>query len=295
MPRKSSRPKSARRRAPRRRRRASLLKRAWPSARARKRLARAFRRTPRIVQLGIALGLAAGLFLAINWIYQVARKPTELFFPVSGRLNKTPVQTWSEYAPLFRKYSTAIMSPTLLAALAQVEASGNPVAETYWRWSWQPHPFEVYRPASSAVGMYQLTNGTFEEARHLCIHDHRVVEDGPWDEWRKCWFNDLYLRVLPRDAIEMTSAYLTQAVQETLAVHRVRHVSLAQVQALATLIHLCGAGAGDEYVRRGLTLTRGQKCGDQNAAVYLERVRDMQRLFEQLAQRRAARAHPARG
>ena len=28
------------------------------------------------------------------------------------------------------------MTPELLAALAQVEGSGNPVARTYWRWSW---------------------------------------------------------------------------------------------------------------------------------------------------------------
>ncbi len=27
----------------------------------------------------------------------------------------------------------------------------------------------MYRPASSAVGMYQITDGTFAEARHLCI------------------------------------------------------------------------------------------------------------------------------
>ena len=84
-----------------------------------------------------------------------------------------------------------------LAALAQVEASGNPVARNYWRWSWRPHFFELYRPASSAVGMYQITDGTFAEARHLCIHEHRVVREGPWNDWHSCWMNDLYSRVIP--------------------------------------------------------------------------------------------------
>ncbi|HET9108898.1 MAG TPA: hypothetical protein VFN79_17095, partial [Steroidobacteraceae bacterium] len=60
---------------------------------------------------------------------------------------------------------------------------------------------------------------------------------------------------------------------------RVRHASLRQEQDLAVLIHLCGAGAGDQYVRRGFSLTRGQRCGDEAAQLYLERVNTMKRLF----------------
>jgi hypothetical protein len=45
------------------------------------------------------------------------------------------------------------MTPDLLAALAQVEGSGNPVVRTYWRFSLTNEPFENFRPASSAVGM----------------------------------------------------------------------------------------------------------------------------------------------
>ena len=46
-----------------------------------------------------------------------------------------------------------------------MESSGDPVALTYWRWRLSWNPFEVYRPASSAVGMFQLTDGTFAEGR----------------------------------------------------------------------------------------------------------------------------------
>jgi len=234
------------------------------------------------VQICAALGIAAVLFLTVNWVYQVVHKPTELFFPVSGTLYKSPAETWGEYASLFEKYSTDIMTPELLAALAQVEGSGNPIVRTYWRWSWGPHPFEVYRPASSAVGMYQLTDGTFAQARRLCIHHHHVVEDGAWDDWHACWFNSLYMRVIPRDAIEMTSAYLDRAVTATLIARHVRHATRQQKQDLAAVIHLCGAGAGDLYVRRGLRLTRGQMCGDHEALVYVERVNAMKRLFARL-------------
>lgn len=235
------------------------------------------------MQICAALGIAAALFLAVNWIYQVIHKPSELFFPVSGTLYKSPAETWSEYGSLFEKYSTGIMTPELLAALAQVEGSGNPIVRTYWRWSWGTHPFEVYRPASSAVGMYQLTDGTFAEAKRYCIHDHHAVEEGAWNDLHSCWFNSLYTRVIPSHAIEMTSAYLDVAVTTTLLEHHVRSASLQQEQSLAAVIHLCGAGAGDLYVRRGLRLTEGQKCGDHVARVYVGRVSAMKRLFTRLA------------
>lgn len=266
-----------------RRRRGSLLKRAWPSARLRRRWLRALKRAPRSVQICAALAIVASVFLAVNWVYQVVHKPSELFFPVSGTLYKSPPETWREYGPLFEKYSTDIMTPELLAALAQVEGSGNPIVRTYWRWSWQPHPFEMYRPASSAVGMYQLTDGTFAEAKRYCIHDHHVVEAGAWNDWHSCWFNSLYMRVIPRDAIEMTSAYLDRAVTDTLLANHVRFASLRQKEDLAAVIHLCGAAAGDLYVRRGLKLTEGQMCGDHEARVYVRRVNAMKRLFYRLA------------
>ena len=168
-------------------------------------------------------------------------------------------------------------------ARTQVEGAGDPIVRTYWRWSWSRHPFQVYRPASSAVGMYQLTDGTFAEAKHYCIHHHHVVEEGPWDDWHSCWFNSLYMRVIPGDAIEMTSAYLDRAVTSTLLARHIHHATLQQRQDLAAVIHLCGAGAGDLYVRRGLRLTVGQKCGDHEARVYVGRVDAMKRLFARLA------------
>ena len=167
-------------------------------------------------------GLLALLALAVNGVYQLVRKPTELFFPVSGALYKTPSETWRDYGPLFRRYSTGRIEPELLAALAQVEGSGNPLVRTYWRWSWARQPFDVYRPASSAVGMYQITDGTFEVARHYCIHATRSRAKGRWNDFGSCWFNALYVRVLPGDAVELTAAYLDLEVANALALRRGR-------------------------------------------------------------------------
>lgn len=175
------------------------------------------------------------------------------------------------------------MTPELLAALAQTEGAGNPVARTYWRWRLTREPFEIYRPASSAVGMYQITDGTLQEAKRYCIHDHGVVEDGPWHDMRSCWFNSLYFRIIPSHAIELTAAFLDRSVANTVARQRIASATLRQKQDLAALIHLCGAGAGNTFARRGFRLAAGQRCGDHDVRGYLARVNAMKRQFERLA------------
>jgi hypothetical protein len=238
---------------------------------------------PLAVRLLLAGLIAVALWWPLNWAYQVVRKPTELFFPVSGALSKTPAQTWRSYGPLFREHSTSIMTPDLLAALAQVEGAGNPVARTYWRWRPSWNPFELYQPASSAVGMYQITDPTFQEARRYCIHDHAVVEDGPWNDLRSCWFNRAYMRVVPSHAVELTAALLDRTVTRTLERQHIAGATLRQRQDLAAVIHLCGAGEGQAYAGRGFRLTPGQRCGDHDVAHYLADVNALKRQFLRLA------------
>ena len=257
------------RRRRRRRRRRRLRGAGW----------RLFRSWPPSAQFATVLVVMVALWVPMNWIYQVVRKPSELFFPVSGALNKTPEQTWRTYRSLFERHSTAVIAPDLLAALAQVEGSGNPVARTYWRWARTYQLFEIYRPASSAVGMYQITDGTFSEARRYCVHDHVVVEQGAWHDWRACWFNALYTRTVPSHAIEMTSAYLDRMVHEAVALAPERSATLAQKQQLAAVIHLCGRGAGRRYARQGLRVQPGERCGSHDLAAYMTKVERMRVRF----------------
>jgi len=256
----------ARRSAPRLARRAFLAMRGGPLS----------------VQIIVGAVLLVIAWAAVNWIVQVVRKPAEVFV-VSGSLAKVPAQTWEQYGPLFNEHSTEVITPELLAALAQVESSGNPVARTYWRWRFSWNPFELYRPASSAVGMFQITDGTFAEARRYCIHDHVVIEDGPWHDPHSCWFNALYTRVVSAHAVEMTAALLDRTVARILARNHMTAVSLQQRQNLATIVHLCGDGAGDEYARRVFRFRGGQRCGDHDPRRYLAQVNALKRQFARLA------------
>lgn len=227
------------------------------------------------------LGIAG--FFAFNLIYQVVRKPGELFAPISGSLSKSPVSTWESYGALFEEHSTNIISPEFLAALAQVESDGNPVARTYWRWQWSSNLFEIYRPASSALGMFQITDGTFAEARKYCVRDHAVVTDGPWHDTSSCWFNSLYTRTLPSHSIEMTAAYLHQRVVGVLAARPKVKVSLAQKQKLAAVIHLCGPKRGETFAARGFRVTPGELCGTHSLQRYLTQIDLLKKRFARLA------------
>ena len=67
-----------------------------------RRAAVVFLALPLALRIIVATVVILAAWSAVNWAYQVMRKPTELFFPVSGALWKPPSETWRQYEPLFR-------------------------------------------------------------------------------------------------------------------------------------------------------------------------------------------------
>lgn len=232
------------------------------------------------------------MLVAVNAAYHAARKPTEVLGAVVPASPKTPEQTWAAYGPSFGASSTDLVPPDLLAALAQVESGGDPLVRTYWRWRWSWNPLELYGPASSAVGLLQMTDGTYAQARRLCIRDHAVAHDGPWYDPSACWGNAFYFRTVPSHAIELTAAWLHQSVVDTLAAERISSATPEAKQGLAAVIHLCGRERGAAWARRGFRTLPGERCGDHDLAAYLARVREVRQAFARLAAQ--GRAWPSR-
>jgi hypothetical protein len=258
----------------------SKTKRLFPRLRrfrsGARRARRKFARIPRAVWIAGAIAILLPLLALTNLVYHVIHKPTELFAFIGHRLDKEPAETWRQYGPLFRTYSTGAITPELLAGLAQIESSGNPVDRTYWRWRWSFNPFAIYQPASSAVGLFQMIDGAFAEATRFCIRDHAVVESG-------CGFTSLYVRVFPSHAIELASIYLDRHVAGVLARTGNEKASAQQKQDLAAFIHLCGAGPATAFARRHFQMMAGERCGDHLVAAYVARVNAMKRQFLRLA------------
>ena len=235
-----------------------------------------FARAPLIVQIAGSVAILLAAVALVNLVYHVILKPTELFAFIGHRLDKDPSETWRQYGPLFRIYSTNTITPELLAALAQVESSGNPVDRTYWRWRWSFNPFAIYQPASSAVGLYQMIDGAFAEAAQFCIRDHAVVDSG-------CGFSSFYIRMIPSHAVELASIYLDRHVAEVLARADNAKPSASERQDLAAFIHLCGAGPATAFARRHFQMMEGERCGDHLVAAYVAHVNAMKRQFLRLA------------
>ena len=234
----------------------------------------------RRIELAMFLTIVGAVVLTANWVYQVWHKPSELIGVFDDHFHKAPTETWRAYGQVFRKKSTDIMTPDLLAALAQAESNGNPVARTYWKFRWTTDVAKVFSPASSAVGMFQITKGTFQEARRFCIRGGRAFrsdERGGCDE-------DIYSRLIPSHAIEMTSARLHWNTERILRRYGLGRASLRDKQNVATVIHLCGLGKAERLARAKLRLSRIGECGDHNAGSYVRRVGRLQREFQMLAQ-----------
>jgi len=245
-----------------------------PLARAARWLRRRWAAAPTALRIAV---VAAALLLVVplaNLAWQVMRKPTELLFFADRSLDKQPADTWRQYGARFRTFSTDTVSPELLAALAQTESTGNPVTRTYWRWRWGWNPANWYRPASSAVGLLQMTDPAFAEASRYCIRGHVVIDS--------CWFKSFYFRTLPGHAIELASIYLDRQAAGLLATTG-KAPTGQQKQDLAAVIHLCGAGPARGFVRRGFRPMADERCGDHLVAGYLGRVNAMKQQFLRLA------------
>src|ERR1700742_4868683 len=229
---------------------------------------------PRILVIASAMAVLFVVLAVSNLVYQVIHKPTELFFLIGHRLDKGPSETWRQYGPLFRSYSTATITPELLAALAQQESSGNPVDRTYWRWRFSFNPFAIYRPASSAVGLFQMTDPAFAEAERFCVRANAVTDTG-------CGFGP-YIRAMPSHAIELASVYLDRNVAAVLDRADVT-ANPQQKQDLAAFIHLCGGGPATAFARRKFHMNADERCGDHSVAAYVARVNALKRQFQKLA------------
>jgi len=243
---------------------------------------RAVNAVPAIVLSALLLALVAGMVVAVNWAHWVVRKPSELLAPVSSALIKAPPATWAAYGTLFQRNATPLVSAELLAAIAQVESAGNPAAQTYWRWDPRaPDLFGVYRPASSSVGMFQMTAPALADAERFCIRDHRVVVRGT----AGCPPVPDRSRLIPSDGIELAAIYLDRGVARALGPAGAAGVPAERRAELAALVHLCGPGPAGAFVRRGFRLAPGERCGDHDPAAYLAQVRSLERRFRDLSQR----------
>lgn len=216
--------------------------------------------------------ICVALLFAFNFLYQLIRKPAELFGLFTSGSYRTTQETWETYGKFCKNHSTDIMTPEFLCAMAQAESGGNQFNTPQWRWRWTTDITQIYAPLSSAVGLMQYTNGTFKDAKRFCIHDHEVVLRGKFLEPERCWFNFLYTRLSPSNSIEMTAARLHYYIEKILDDYGYIGLSLRHKQILGAVIHLCGVSKGEKFVKNHFRFDAISPCGSHNPLVYYGRI-----------------------
>jgi hypothetical protein len=166
-------------------------------------------------------------------------------------------------------------TPELLAAIAQTESAGNLLEPTYWRWRFSYNPFEIYQPASSAVGLFQTTDPAYTEVVRYCIREKEVTDIG-------CGVGP-YIRVMPSHAVELASIYLDRNLAAVLTRTGIVSATPKQEEDLAVIVHLRGGGPATAYARRRFQQKADERCGDHLVSAYMSKTNTMQRRFQQLA------------
>jgi len=210
--------------------------------------------------------MASFLAFIANGFYQVWQKPAEVFSLVGLGQAKTPYQTWVTYKDQFHAYETPTISAELLASLAHIESNGNPLATPGWTFRLSSNWDQVFAPATSAVGLFQFTNGTFEMAKQWC------------DQSPQCPSSWFYSRLWPEHSIRLAANYLNRSLREVLPLSNMELPEQVKQQVVG-IIHLCGKGKGLKFVRSGFSLDTVGYCGAHNARSYVNQLHSLNRQF----------------
>lgn len=215
------------------------------------------------------------LILLINYFFQIYRKPTELLSFLSSP--KTPYETWKSYSTLFIKHSLGAITPDFLAALAQVESSGNHWGSPSWRIRWTGPIADFYSPSSSSFGLFQTTVGTFNQSKKLCLKNGVILKQESYENL--CPQNFFYNRLIPSSIIQLTAIQLEYDIQKLSSIKTKAHSDLFKKQKTAALIHLCGKEQTRNFIMNGLK--KNSQCGTHNVQIYLNKIFYYKKIFNQ--------------
>jgi hypothetical protein len=221
---------------------------------------------PSAIRIVVIAATALAVFPATNLVYQVVRKPTEMFFPVSGAMNKIPGRDLA----------------AICAALSRVFHGRHHARAT--RCPGAPGSKNLLAVAPDLESFRDLST-RLERRRHV-PDDRRslrrsttILHPPPHCRGGRLLVQLLYTRVVPSHAIELTAVFLDRKVAAILARPPNATATLQQKQDLAAMIHLCGAGPAKAFARRGFRLIAGERCGEHDVATYVAQVNAMKREF----------------
>ncbi|MCH2535573.1 MAG: lytic transglycosylase domain-containing protein [Bdellovibrionales bacterium] len=222
------------------------------------------------------------IYFLMILVVQIIQKPAHLLGFMSSYFYKTPYETWQSYHQDFKQYETITTSSYVLAAIAQVESSGNPIATPHWEWNLKNKWHSLYAPVSSSVGLYQFTTPTFERAGTLCVHKGEIYDKvEPYQILHPCWWSRFGVRLSASSSIRAASAYLHKEVGELLRRFNMEHLGVKSRARLAMVVHLCGKYKAALLLKKRSLASLGY-CGSHNVAQYIKKAERLIVKFKKL-------------
>jgi hypothetical protein len=231
----------------------------------------------RLIQFISALIILLTLLFGINFIFQIYKKPIELISIITQTRAKTLTQTWKDYGEFFTNSSTDIISPAFLAALAQKESSGNPLASPRWKLNFKRPIDRIYSPPTTAFGLMQMTNPNFYDSSRLCYKAKNKRNSKSFDD---CGRINMSTRIFPAHSIYLTARNLTYQVKKILKRRkRKKKATRDQIESLASITHLCGMGKGKRLLRSNFNVRKIGRCGSHSPINYVRDIKKLKKKF----------------
>ena len=241
-------------------------------------------RNKKKIKICITITIVLLCIPGINLIYQTITTPSHIFKWIPLSFKKTPKQTWQSYNRIFKKYSTPLVSKYFLAALAQIESSGDPLASSYWKLRITPKIRNIYSPASSAAGLFQITNHTFKESKKFCITKNKIITKSKFKKHPSCYLNSFFSRFIPSHSTQMVSARLHYYLNNFISKYK-KHLNNTQsIEKLSSVIHLCGINRARNFIKKKMHFSKMPKCGDHNAYIFYKKLNKYKKYFIRISQ-----------
>ena len=140
----------------------------------------------------------------VNFIYQIYQKPTEVISSFYAGQSSDLNGTWKRYKNLFINNSTEHINAKTLASIAQVESAGQWAASPSWQWKITDNWRKVFSPASSALGVMQITKGHQKSVLQHCQTESvksKLCNNTSW--WARLW---------PSHSINLAAIYIDKTI-----------------------------------------------------------------------------------
>lgn len=228
------------------------------------------------------ISFALIIYFILIVLVQLVQKPAHLLSFASSYFYKTPYETWKTYHADFKKYQTSTTPSYVLAAIAQVESSGNPIATPKWEWNFKNSWHSLYSPVSSSVGLYQFTTPTFNRAAKFCVHEGKLYSKVEAHQiLHPCWWSRFGFRLSASSSIRTASAYLHKEVSELLKRFNMSHLGVRSKSRLAMVVHLCGKHKASLLLQKRSLHSLGY-CGRHKVSKYIKKAEQLTRKFKSL-------------